>query len=61
MLPMSSPPSFSPALLATQAGLEVYDVRLNDRAMHAFPPYRYEKQKNYLELTKTANAPDTDV
>lgn len=48
-------------LLATQAGLEVYDVRLNDRAMHAFPPYRYEKQKNYLELTKTANAPDTDV
>ncbi len=47
-------------LLATQAGLDVYDVRLNDRAMHAFPPYRHEKQKNYLELTKTANAPDPD-
>ncbi len=47
-------------LLATQAGLDVYDVRLNDRAMHAFPPYRHEKQRQYLELSKTANAPDTD-
>jgi ubiquinone/menaquinone biosynthesis C-methylase UbiE len=47
-------------LLATQAGMDVYDVRLNDRVMHVFPPYRHEKQKNYLELTKTANAPDTD-
>lgn len=46
--------------LATQAGLDVYDVRLNDRAMHVFPPYRYEKQRHYLELAKTANAPDTD-
>ncbi len=47
-------------LLATQAGLDVFDVRLNDRAMHVFPPYRYEKQRNYLELAKAANAPDTD-
>ncbi len=47
-------------LLATQAGLDVYDVRLNDRAMHVFPPYRYEKQRNYLELMKLANEPDTD-
>ena len=47
-------------LLATQAGLDVYDVRLNDRAMHGFPPYRHEKQRNYLELVKTANAAETD-
>jgi ubiquinone/menaquinone biosynthesis C-methylase UbiE len=47
-------------LLARQAGLDVYDVRLNDRAMHVFPPYRYEKQRNYLELEKAANMPDTD-
>lgn len=47
-------------LLATQAGLDVYDVRLNDRAMHVFPPYRHEKQKRYLELMKLANAPDSD-
>ena len=47
-------------LLATQAGLDVYDVRLNDRAMHAFPPYQHEKQRDYLELSKLANAPDPD-
>lgn len=47
-------------LLAAQAGLDVYDVRLNDRAMHVFPPYRYEKQRNYLELSKTANIIDDD-
>ncbi len=47
-------------LLATQAGLDVYDVRLNDRAMHGFPPYRHEKQRNYLELVKTANIVDDD-
>jgi len=47
-------------VLAAQAGLDVYDVRLNDRAMHVFPPYRHEKQKNYLELLKAANAPDKD-
>lgn len=47
-------------LLATQAGLDVYDVRINDRAMHVFPPYRHEKQRNYLELVKIGNAPDTD-
>lgn len=47
-------------LIATQAGLDVYDVRLNDRAMHVFPPYRHEKQRNYLELSKTANTIDND-
>lgn len=47
-------------LMATQAGLNVYDVRLNDRAMHALPPYRHEKQRNYLELARVANAPDPD-
>lgn len=47
-------------LMATQAGLDVYDVRQNDRVMHFFPPYRHEKQRNYLELSKLANAPDTD-
>ena len=47
-------------LLATQAGLDVYDVRINDRSMHGFPPYRHEKQRNYLELVKIGNAPDTD-
>jgi hypothetical protein len=43
-----------------QSGLDVYDVRLNDRAMHVFPPYRHAKQRDYLELSKTANAPDPD-
>jgi ubiquinone/menaquinone biosynthesis C-methylase UbiE len=47
-------------LLAIQAGLDVYDVRINDRAMHVFPPYRHEKQRNYLELSKTANTIDND-
>ena len=47
-------------LLATQAGMDVYDVRLNDRVMYVFPPYHHEKQRDYLELTKIANAPDTD-
>ncbi len=47
-------------LLATLAGLDVYDVRLNDRAMHIFPPYRHEKQQHYLELAKIYNAPATD-
>ena len=47
-------------LLATQAGLDVYDVRLNDRAMHGFPPYRHEKQRNYFELVRMANIVDDD-
>ena len=47
-------------LLATHAGLDVYDMRLNDRALHVIPPYRHEKQRNYLELEKAANAQDTD-
>lgn len=46
--------------IATQAGLDVYDVRLNDRAMHVFPPYRHEKQRNYLELIRTENRPVQD-
>lgn len=46
--------------LATQAGLDVYDVRLNDRVMHVFPPYRHEKQQNYLELSKLYHSPATD-
>ena len=46
--------------LAARSGLDVYDVRLNDRAMHVISPYRHEKQKHYLELSKTANAPDAD-
>ncbi|QLQ08694.1 MAG: class I SAM-dependent methyltransferase [Anaerolineae bacterium] len=47
-------------LLATQAGMDVYDVRLNDRVMHVFPPYRHEKQRNYLELSKRYHAPAPD-
>jgi ubiquinone/menaquinone biosynthesis C-methylase UbiE len=47
-------------LIATQAGLDVYDVRINDRAMHVFPPYCHEKQRNYLELSKIANTIDND-
>ena len=46
--------------LAARSGLDVYDARLNDRAMHVISPYRHEKQKHYLELSKTANAPDAD-
>jgi len=53
-------PSARVPLLATQAGLDVYDVRLNDRAMHVFPPYRHEKQQNYLELSKIYHAPAPD-
>jgi ubiquinone/menaquinone biosynthesis C-methylase UbiE len=48
-----------PALL-TAAGLEVFDVRLNDRALHVIPPYRYPKQQDYVELLKAYYAPDPD-
>jgi len=48
-----------PALL-TVAGLEVFDVRLNDRALHVIPPYRYPKQQDYVELLKAYYAPDPD-
>jgi len=46
-------------LLATNAGLDVFDMRLNDRALHMIPPYRHDKQKAYAELMKQALAPDT--
>lgn len=48
-----------PALL-TAAGLEVFDVRLNDRVLHVIPPYRYPKQKEYVELLKAYYAPDPE-
>lgn len=47
-------------VLATKAGLDVFDVRLNDRAMHIIPPFRHPKQVDYLELLKAAFAPDPD-
>ncbi|MCC6187710.1 MAG: hypothetical protein IT318_01650 [Anaerolineales bacterium] len=47
-------------LLATEAGLDVYDVRLNDRAMHVFPPYRHAKQRQHLELATIAHAINAD-
>jgi ubiquinone/menaquinone biosynthesis C-methylase UbiE len=46
--------------LVTAAGLEVFDVRLNDRVMHVIPPYRYLKQKEYVELLEAFYAPDRD-
>jgi hypothetical protein len=33
------------AFLAQQAGLEVIDVRINDRVLHAFPPYTSPAQQ----------------
>jgi len=47
-------------LLATDAGLDVFDVRLNDRVLHVIPPYRHPKQADYLELLKAFYAPDPD-
>ncbi len=38
--------------LATLAGLDVFDVRLNDRVLHVIPPYRHPKQEDYLEYLK---------
>ena len=46
--------------LATAAGLDVFDVRLNDRVMHVIPPYRHSKQEDYLELLRVYFAPDED-
>jgi len=46
--------------LATVAGLDVFDVRLNDRVLHVIPPYRHAKQEDYLELLKAYFAPDQD-
>jgi SAM-dependent methyltransferase len=45
-------------LLATNAGLEVFDLRLNDRALHVIPPYNHQKQEDYLELLESTY--DTD-
>ncbi|MBZ0283410.1 MAG: class I SAM-dependent methyltransferase [Anaerolineae bacterium] len=47
-------------LLATAAGLDVFDVRLNDRVLHVIPPYRHPKQAAYLELLKALYEPDPD-
>lgn len=47
-------------LLATAAGLNVFDVRLNDRALHVIPPYPHSKQADYLDLLKALYAPDPD-
>lgn len=44
--------------LAAAAGLDVFDVRLNDRALHVIPPYLHPKQKDYLELLNAQYAPD---
>ena len=44
----------------TAAGLEVFDVRLNDRVLHVIPPYRYPKQREYMELLEAFYAPDRD-
>ena len=47
-------------LLATAAGLDVFDVRLNDRVLHIIPPYAHPKQRAYVELLKAfqPDAPD---
>ncbi|MCC6614136.1 MAG: class I SAM-dependent methyltransferase [Anaerolineae bacterium] len=47
-------------VLAATAGLDVFDVRLNDRVLHVIPPYRHPKQEDYLELLKAYYAPDPD-
>ncbi|MEZ4672202.1 MAG: class I SAM-dependent methyltransferase [Anaerolineae bacterium] len=47
-------------LLATVAGLDVFDVRLNDRVLHVLPPYSHPKQADYLELLKAFYEPDPD-
>jgi SAM-dependent methyltransferase len=47
-------------LLMTAAGLDVFDVRLNDRVLHVIPPYRHPKQQDYLELLGTTYAEDSD-
>ncbi|NIN67766.1 MAG: hypothetical protein GTO63_24280, partial [Anaerolineae bacterium] len=42
------------------AGLDVFDFRLNDRALHVIPPYKHPKQADYLELLEALYAPDPD-
>jgi ubiquinone/menaquinone biosynthesis C-methylase UbiE len=46
-------------VLATKAGLDVFDMRLNDRALHLIPPYPHDKQKAYAEWMQQALAPET--
>ena len=45
-------------LFATAAGLDVFDVRLNDRVLHTIPPYRHLKQLEYLEYLEGYYSPD---
>lgn len=47
-------------LLATDAGLDVFDLRLNDRVLHVIPPYNHSKQEDYLELLEALYASDPD-
>jgi SAM-dependent methyltransferase len=47
-------------LLATAAGLDVFDFRLNDRALHVIPPYNHAKQQDYVEFLSTWYPPDAD-
>jgi ubiquinone/menaquinone biosynthesis C-methylase UbiE len=47
-------------LLASAAGLDVYDFRLNDRVLHVIPPYDHPKQGDYLELLKTLYPSELD-
>jgi hypothetical protein len=46
--------------LASEAGLDVFDVRLNDRVLHVLPPYRHPKQEDYLKYLNAWFAPDQD-
>ncbi|MFC2046256.1 class I SAM-dependent methyltransferase [Chloroflexota bacterium] len=47
-------------LLATAVGLNVFDFRLNDRALHVIPPYDHPKQEDYLELLRVMYASGLD-
>lgn len=47
-------------LLATDAGLDVFDVRLNDRALCLIPPYSHAKQADYLDVLEAFHAKDSD-
>ena len=47
-------------VLATTAGLDVFDVRLNDRVLHIIPPYTHRKQRAYVELLKAFHSEESD-
>jgi SAM-dependent methyltransferase len=47
-------------LLATAAGLDVFDVRLNDRVLHIIPPYAHPKQRDYVEFFKAFHPEKSD-